>query len=221
MNEARNASPVDDHPQVTLPRAILERLVSSHATPGEYQIMLLVALLSNGVDGNPVPVSEKGFSDHPLVIEAGRVDGTPVANESWPWDSIELCIARGLILRMSAENESGKKSWLFLNTVSNASFVGKMVSGEQSIPRHYWIDNSPARVFADSPTIFRLYEQNIGPLTPMIAQRLIKSLEIYPAEWVEGAFEEAVSYNRRNWRYISRILENWAADGPGRRTESR
>ena len=30
----------------------------------------------------------------------------------------------------------------------------------------------------------------------------------------ETALEEAVSYNRRNWRYVSRILENWAVDGP-------
>ena len=85
-------------------------------------------------------------------------------------------------------------------------------------PEMFWIDESRPRVHVDKPTVFRLYEQNIGPLTPMIADRLIKALEVYPPDWIESALEEAVAYNRRNWRYIARILENWEADGPPGRT---
>ncbi|MDO8690892.1 MAG: DnaD domain protein [Dehalococcoidia bacterium] len=30
---------------------------------------------------------------------------------------------------------------------------------------------------------------------------------------MEDAFREAVNLNRRNWRYIARILERWAREG--------
>jgi DnaD/phage-associated family protein len=58
-----------------------------------------------------------------------------------------------------------------------------------------------------------MYEQNIGLVTPIIADRLVDALERYPETWIEDAIGESVNYNRRNWRYIQRILENWAAEG--------
>jgi DnaD/phage-associated family protein len=63
-----------------------------------------------------------------------------------------------------------------------------------------------------------LYEQNIGLLSPLIADHLVKAMERYPRDWIEDAIGEAVAYNRRSWRYIQRILQNWAATG---RTEAR
>lgn len=66
---------------------------------------------------------------------------------------------------------------------------------------------------AELTNIFRLYEQNIGLLTPMIADELREAEKLYPWEWIESAFREAVTLNKRNWKYISRILERWAAEG--------
>ena len=65
----------------------------------------------------------------------------------------------------------------------------------------------------EKPNIFALYEQNIGLLTPMIAEELKEAEKLYPVSWIEEAFKEAVSLNKRNWRYISRILERWASEG--------
>ncbi len=61
--------------------------------------------------------------------------------------------------------------------------------------------------------IFALYEQNIGIITPMIAEELKEAQKIYPPQWIEEAFKEAVSLNKRSWRYIARILERWASEG--------
>jgi DNA replication protein len=61
--------------------------------------------------------------------------------------------------------------------------------------------------------IFALYEQNIGIITPMIAEELKEAEKIYPAYWIEEAFKEAVALNKRSWRYIARILERWASEG--------
>jgi DnaD/phage-associated family protein len=63
------------------------------------------------------------------------------------------------------------------------------------------------------PNIFTLYEENIGLLSPMIAEELKQAEKLYPPSWIEEAFKEAVSLNKRSWRYICRILERWAAEG--------
>jgi DnaD/phage-associated family protein len=61
--------------------------------------------------------------------------------------------------------------------------------------------------------IFALYEQNIGMITPMIAEELKEAEKIYPPQWIEEALKEAVALNKRSWRYIARILERWASEG--------
>jgi len=61
--------------------------------------------------------------------------------------------------------------------------------------------------------IFALYEQNVGIITPMIAEELKEAEKIYPPQWIEEAFKEAVTLNKRSWKYIARILERWASEG--------
>jgi len=80
------------------------------------------------------------------------------------------------------------------------------------------------RVSVVSPNIFSLYEQNIGVLTPLIAEKLADAEKTYPAEWVNEAFGLAVSNNKRSWRYIEVILKKWVSEGrdngePKRRSE--
>ncbi len=61
--------------------------------------------------------------------------------------------------------------------------------------------------------IFRLYEANIGPLTPMMAEMLKADALEFPAEWIEDAVGEAVERNIRNWRYVRAILKTWKEKG--------
>jgi DnaD/phage-associated family protein len=61
--------------------------------------------------------------------------------------------------------------------------------------------------------IFTLYEQNIGMITPMIAEELKEAEKLYPPLWIEEAFKEAVTLNKRSWKYIARILERWTSEG--------
>jgi DnaD/phage-associated family protein len=65
-----------------------------------------------------------------------------------------------------------------------------------------------------SRSIYALYEQNIGPLTPLVAEELRDAEELYPQEWLRPAFERAAARNKRNWRYVEAILKRWAAEGP-------
>lgn len=65
----------------------------------------------------------------------------------------------------------------------------------------------------ERPNIFVLYEQNIGLLTPLIAEELKDAARQYPMEWVEAAFREAVHHNKRKWSYIRAILRRWETEG--------
>jgi DNA replication protein len=70
-----------------------------------------------------------------------------------------------------------------------------------------------ARVQLERPNIFVLYEQNIGLLSPLLADQLAEAERQYPYEWLEDAFSEAVQRNKRNWSYIRAILRRWETEG--------
>ena len=70
-----------------------------------------------------------------------------------------------------------------------------------------------ARLKVDRPNIFVLYEQNVGLMTPLIAEQLRDLEKSYPPDWIDEAFEIAVSRNKRALRYIQAILKRWETEG--------
>ena len=67
----------------------------------------------------------------------------------------------------------------------------------------------------EQKNIFKIYEQNIGALVPMIADELAEAEKTYPADWIEPAFQEAVKANARKWQYVKKVLDNWSRNGYG------
>ena len=65
------------------------------------------------------------------------------------------------------------------------------------------------------PSIFSLYEENIGIIGHIMAEELKEAEKEYPASWLNEAFKEAVMQNKRNWSYIKAILHNWTEQGKG------
>lgn len=61
--------------------------------------------------------------------------------------------------------------------------------------------------------IFRVFEEEIGPLTPMIADALIDIEQEYPPGWFRMACREAILHNARNMSYVKSILKRWKAQG--------
>jgi DnaD/phage-associated family protein len=100
---------------------------------------------------------------------------------------------------------------LFLNTPANRELVARVLRREVRL--ELGRPAPPAVLPARRPTIYELYEQNVGLLTPLLVEELREAADTYPAEWIEAAFREAVAYNRRHWRYVQRILEKWATQG--------
>jgi DnaD/phage-associated family protein len=61
--------------------------------------------------------------------------------------------------------------------------------------------------------VFKLYEQNIGNMTPIIADRLGEMLNEYGNIFVADAITEAAERNARNIKYIEACCRNWKANG--------
>lgn len=133
---------------------------------------------------------------------------------------LELSLAESS-LRQGTESpsaeRSGRSRHLYLiNNEEGRATQHRLRQGE--LAPAVFVEETPAEPL---PNIFTLYEENIGLLTPIIAQELEVAAERYPPAWIRAAFAEAVALNKRSWRYISRILERWEREGrsdaaPGR-----
>jgi len=143
-----------------------------------------------------------------------------------------------LRLLSEGKDEAEIIGWYFFNTARSRKVVAELQGGEM-IPARLLTEEEQqieqesertvaAGVYARSvgydapknmhieverPNIFVLYEQNIGLLSPLIAEELKDAADQYPAEWIEAAFREAVGQNKRKWSYIRAILRRWETEG--------
>ena len=114
---------------------------------------------------------------------------------------------------------------------------GIMLKSEKEASIFYFLNSPRGRLSADAfakgqvkpssgsyvpnkSNVFKLYEENIGALTPLLADMLKEAEKEYPGVWFEEAFEIAVSRNVRNWKYIEAILRRWKENGKDERRDS-
>ncbi|MCL2149855.1 MAG: DnaD domain protein [Dehalococcoidia bacterium] len=148
--------------------------------------------------------NKKGYPRYTLVADLAThpaLYGQDVAT------IIQAVVKRGLLLPLTA----GEEVFYFLNNPEGREAVARAERGELKLLGANAV--KPAPTIPAYPNIFTLYEENIGLLTPMIAEELRDALNTYPEEWLREALREAVSLNKRSWRYIQRILEHWVAEG--------
>ncbi len=137
-------------------------------------------------------------------------------------DALETATKRGTILHIVLDRDGAPEDTYFLNTDSDRQIVAKIQNGELQLSGLKAGEQAQPDVETEpQPDIFTLYEQNIGMLTPMIAEELGDAEKLYPKDWIRDAIKEAVSLNKRNWRYIAKILEHWSAEGRGNGTYRR
>jgi DNA replication protein len=202
-------------PAVTVPRAFLTDVLPQITEMAELQVTLAVFRLAAESVGLEMPVADEAvMRDRPLR-SALRVPGSPREPDNRIRQGLDLAVGRGTLLAFSADAGGDLTLWYYVNTPVNQGMVTAMGRGAVAPPQITWTGDEPPLVMPEKPNVFRLYEQNIGLLTPLIADHLVSALERYPQEWIEDAITEAVTYNRRSWRYVQRILEQWAAQGRG------
>jgi DnaD/phage-associated family protein len=125
-------------------------------------------------------------------------------------DGIERAVARGTFLHVNVESADGRMDLYFLNTEKGRTAVEGISKGEW---RPNPDEDEPITLLIERPNVFILYEQNIGPLTPLIADELRDAEQTYPIRWIEEAIQKAVENNVRKWRYVLGILERWRQEG--------
>jgi DnaD/phage-associated family protein len=117
----------------------------------------------------------------------------------------------GILLPLTVETEGGRIDLYFLNAPADRRGMEAVRSGSVGLGR---VIEQPQPAAAERSSIFALYESLVGTLSPLIADELAEAERLYPADWLEAAFREAAAQNARSWRYVSRILERWAIEGP-------
>lgn len=132
-----------------------------------------------------------------------------LANEAL-LDGIERAVARGTFLHVNVESADGMMDLYFMNTEKGRAAVDGITRGEW---RPNPDEDHPISLLVERPNVFVLYEQNIGQLTPLIADQLRDAEDSYPLSWIEEAIELAVENNVRKWRYVHSILERWRQEG--------
>jgi len=134
---------------------------------------------------------------------------------------LDAAVQRGTLLRLAVEQDGRGEELYFLNTSGGRRAVAAVKAGKLELG-HLAPEVGAGR--EPLPSVFALYEENIGTIGPLIADELKDAEARYPQEWIEAAFREAVSLNKRSWSYIAAILRRWEAEGPdyekaGRDTE--
>ncbi len=133
---------------------------------------------------------------------------------------LDAALERNTLFRAEIEVDGRTEEVFAVNTPANRRAM-EALTGQK-----LWIEEPlPPAEGTAAPNIFALYEENIGTITPLMAEHLQDAEERYSAQWILEAFSEAVELNKRNWRYIAAILRRWEDEGryheePERDTEA-
>ena len=187
----------------------------------ELKTMLHVFWLLSRRRGYPRFVTYSELLSDPILM-SGIEEGTKSRDEILR-HTLQLAVQHGTVLHLRLDRDGEPEDAYFINTEAERKIIDRIQQGKLLLSGLMPKKEEVAET-APPSDIFRLYEQNIGVLTPIIAEELQEAEKLYPADWIESAFREAVALNKRSWKYIARILERWAIEGkyngkPGRDTK--
>jgi len=190
-----------------IPELFFSELMPLIDNLAELKVTLYVyRLLTQRPSSEPYVTLAGLLGDHTLL--RGLQEVAPSPQEALR-AGLEQAVARGTLLCLV--QAKGEDRVYFLNSATGRRARERAQLGELQLPRGGPLIEPTLPV--SRPNIFVLYEQNIGLLQPMIAEELQEAEQAYPQEWIEDAFRIAVERNVRNWKYVRRILERWAAEG--------
>lgn len=124
---------------------------------------------------------------------------------------LRRAVELGVLLPLQVERDGTTGVLFFLNAPADKRGLEAVRTGAVDLGR---VVDEAAAVPNVPSGIFALYEALVGTLSPLVTDELAEAERLYPADWLEAAFREAAVQNARSWRYVSRILERWATEGP-------
>ena len=182
-----------------LPDTFFHQLLNQIDNAAELKVILYFLWRVEHLEGPFRALREEDFNPSDLGMPVEEVRA-----------GIARAVKRGVILRVEQDAEVLH----FLNSPRGRAGANAFLQGQYKAAG---ITAMPV----ERPNIFRLYEENIGPLTPLIADALKDAEETYSAEWVAETIDLAVRNNKRSWRYCEAILKRWKEEGRGEKQDRR
>jgi DnaD/phage-associated family protein len=175
-----------------LPDKFFHQLLKEIDDPAELKVTLYFLWRVEHMDSPFRALSKMDFNVKELGLSADEIKL-----------GLEKAVKRGSLLKVQRE----AKVYFLLNSPRGRAGVQAIESGKWN-PQ---VGTSAPPT--ERPNVFRLYEENIGPLTPLIADALKDAEELYSDEWIADVIEIAVKNNKRNWKYCEAILKRWKEEG--------
>ncbi len=194
----------------SIPKVFFSALLPQITDIAELKTTLYVIAALYAKKGYPRYV---GYSE--LLGSGALVSGLKTENENPEQTlqrALQLAVGRGTFISVPLEKDGQADAIYLLNTESDRQAVERIKTGEITLAGARAVPAVPAPAEAP-PDIYTLYEQNVGLLSPLIADELKDAEGRYPQEWLRDAIKEAALHNKRSIKYIVKILENWSAEG--------
>ena len=198
-----------------IPNSFFSVVLPEMRSPGELLAFLWVARLAQEQRGDARFVTANEVRTAPGAAAAfAALASGPEAIER----GLQACVELGALISLELAGAGRREAIYFVNNPASRRAAIRAQAGELQLrPATTAIEAPPE----GRPGIFRLYEEHVGTITPMVGERLLSAAERFPQQWIEEAFREAAELNARNWRYIERILERWSEEGRGHEATGR
>ncbi len=184
-----------------VPNAFYKHLLGNIDDLHELKITIYALWRIQNMEGEAYSLSRSDFSSENLGASAEEIDS-----------GLEKTVQRGTLL--IAKNQEQVR--YFLNSPRGQAEAKAFADGRKDSPEASIPPSSLLR-----PNIYKLYEENIGPITPLLADTLKEAEDEYDPEWIAEAFLIAVERNKRNWKYVEAILKRWKDEGRGKEQNRR
>ena len=192
---------------IPAPSPLFSSLLEEINSLGELKCVLRVIGLVYQHKGQRLWLSSEEMVADPVLLNSlAQEEGGPRVTIL---RGLNQAAERGLLLQ--AQGARGEALFFVNDSPGRKAHASAKLTGVASAPEAASAPDGEAS--QPRPNIFALYEETIGPLAPILAQELEEAERTYPASWIADAFQEAAARNRRNWRYIQRILERWTTQG--------
>lgn len=195
-------------PLTPIPRSFFSDLLPAIDHLGELKVTLYAFWALSAREGRFRYLRRDELAEDELLMKGLRLPG--LSAEQALDEALERAVARGTLLRIGPTQHGLDQAYFFLNTAKGRAGAAALEDGSW---RPSGDPRMPVELRLERPNLFTLYEQNIGPLTPMIAEMLQQAEKDYPARWLEEAIQISVRNNVRKWSYVEAILKGWRVEG--------
>ena len=205
-----------------MPNPLLAGLLEQITDIGELKLTLRVLwALHRKRSSLPFVTARELYSDRSVSAMLGA---TGDELERVVDTSLKLAVQRGTLLEIrsgesgesGSNRENGELCYLLNTEPVRSALVRKGVAlPEPAVPQAGpGAETQQAEPRADlHEGVFRVYEENIGVMSPLIAESITAALQEHPESDVVDAIRVAVEANARSWKYVMAVLKRWSVEG--------